>query len=73
MVQVCVYRVTRLKLEDIHINQAYVRVTGKGNKERIVPISDMAVIALRNYITKGRENLVKLRVRNYLLMLMGNH
>lgn len=60
-----------LKLEDIHINQAYVRVTGKGNKERIVPISDMAVIALRNYITKGRENLVKLRVPQLFVNVDG--
>lgn len=47
-----------LSLEDIHLNQAYLRVTGKGNKERVVPISDMAVIAIRNYITKGPVNTI---------------
>lgn len=48
-----------LEMGDVHIAERYVLVHGKGSKERIVPISDMAVIALRNYISKGREQLIK--------------
>lgn len=47
-----------IQMEDIHINQGYVVVKGKGAKERIVPISDMSMIALRNYMVKGRDILL---------------
>ncbi|HCB67407.1 MAG: site-specific tyrosine recombinase XerD [Tenericutes bacterium GWF2_38_8] len=47
-----------IQMEDIHLNQGYVIVKGKGNKERMVPISDMSIIALRNYIVKSREHLL---------------
>lgn len=48
-----------IKTSDIHMAQAYVIVTGKGEKERMVPISDMAVIGIRNYLTNARESLLK--------------
>ena len=48
-----------IQIEDIHLNQSYVIVHGKGSKERMVPISDMANIALRKYMTEGRPNLLK--------------
>lgn len=57
-----------LKTEDIHLNQAYVIVLGKGNKERMIPVSDMAVIALKNYIVKGRPTL-HVQKNNYDLFL----
>lgn len=64
-------RVTELldiKMEDIHLNQGYVIVKGKGNKERMVPISDMSTIALRNYIVKAREVLIKQERTNFLFV-----
>lgn len=48
-----------IKLKDIHMQQSYVIVTGKGNKDRMVPISDMAHIAIRNYLVKARDDLIK--------------
>ncbi|MDE5856120.1 MAG: site-specific tyrosine recombinase XerD [Anaeroplasmataceae bacterium] len=48
-----------LTLADIHLREKYIVVVGKGNKERMVPLGDMAVIALRNYIEKGRPFLSK--------------
>lgn len=48
-----------IKIEDIHLNQSYVIVHGKGDKERMVPISDMANIALRKYMVESREHLLK--------------
>lgn len=61
-----------LKVSDLHINQKYLTVIGKGNKERIVPISDMAVIALRNYLVKAREELVKEKTPYLFLNLNGD-
>jgi integrase/recombinase XerD len=57
-----------IQMEDIHLNQGYVIVKGKGSKERMVPISDMSLIALRNYIVKGRENLLKDKMSKYLFL-----
>lgn len=57
-----------IQMEDIHLNQGYVIVRGKGNKERMVPISDMSTIALRNYIVKSRESLMKGKPSNVLFI-----
>ncbi|MDE7263174.1 MAG: site-specific tyrosine recombinase XerD [Anaeroplasmataceae bacterium] len=48
-----------LSIADIHLREKYIVVIGKGNKERMVPLGEMAVIALRNYIEKGRPFLSK--------------
>ncbi len=48
-----------LKTSDIHLREKYIVVIGKGNKERMVPLGDMAVVALRNYLEKGRPYLSK--------------
>ncbi|MDE7384447.1 MAG: tyrosine-type recombinase/integrase, partial [Anaeroplasmataceae bacterium] len=48
-----------LSTADIHLREKYIVVVGKGNKERMVPLGDMAVLALRNYIEKGRPFLSK--------------
>ncbi|VEU82361.1 site-specific tyrosine recombinase XerD [Acholeplasma hippikon] len=56
-----------IKISDIHMAQSYIIVLGKGNKERMVPISDMATLAIRNYLTKGREQLLK-EPTNYLFL-----
>ncbi|MDE5714853.1 MAG: site-specific tyrosine recombinase XerD [Anaeroplasmataceae bacterium] len=48
-----------LKTADIHLREKYIVVVGKGNKERMVPLGDMATIALRNYLEKGRPYLSK--------------
>src|SRR3989339_891102 len=50
------------------LNQVYIMVRGKGSKERMVPISDPAVIALRNYIVKGRESLIQLEKTQILFL-----
>src|SRR5690554_1979276 len=48
-----------IKIKDIHMQQSYVIVTGKGSKERMVPISDMALIAVRTYLVSARDQLIK--------------
>ena len=46
-----------LRTNDIHLKEKYIEVIGKGNKERIVPLGEMAVIALRKYIEDARSLL----------------
>ena len=44
-----VSELTGLDVEDVDFDQGTVRVLGKGNKERIVPIGETALRALRHY------------------------
>ncbi|MCL2121632.1 MAG: site-specific tyrosine recombinase XerD [Clostridiales bacterium] len=48
-----------LTLRDLDLDAGYLRCIGKGNKERIVPIGDRAIDAIRNYITVFRPQLIK--------------
>lgn len=48
-----------LSISDIHLREKYIVVIGKGDKERMVPLGDIAVTSLRNYIEKGRPFLSK--------------
>ncbi len=41
----------------IDLDERLVRVTGKGDKERIVPIGRQATEALRRYLARGRPHL----------------
>ena len=38
-----------LRAEDLDVNERLVRVRGKGKKERMVPIGETALVAIRNY------------------------
>ena len=42
-----------LKITDIHLKEAYLVIIGKGNKERMVPVGEMAILAVRRYVDKG--------------------
>ncbi len=57
-----------IEMSDIHLNQGYVIVKGKGEKERMVPISDPSVVALRNYIIKARDQLLEGKKSSYLFL-----
>ena len=43
-----------LNLEDIHISMGFVRVFGKGGKERIIPLGGGAITACKRYIEEVR-------------------
>jgi integrase/recombinase XerC len=47
-----------LDLDDVDLGRANLRVTGKGRKERIVPIGAPAARALRTYLGGGRRDLL---------------
>ena len=51
--------VTNARLENLHLDEAIIRVTGKGNKMRLVPVGSAAIDALRDYLDNERPKLVK--------------
>lgn len=48
-----------LDIDDINLPSSSVRVIGKGDKERIIPIHDRAVQAIETYLRKGRIQLLR--------------
>lgn len=48
----------RLDLEDLSLDGAFVRVIGKGDRERLVPVGEVALDAIRAWLAGPRELLV---------------
>lgn len=49
----------RLNVHDIDLQQGLVRLFGKGDKERLVPIGRQAMHWLKRYLAEARPNLLK--------------
>ena len=58
-----VSELTHLRISDLFFEQELIRVIGKGNKERIVPINKMAI---------KRVNIYRNEVRNFITIKKGN-
>ena len=52
-----VSEVISLNLGDINLENGFLRCIGKGSKERLVPVGDIALKALEEYLKKGRSKL----------------
>jgi integrase/recombinase XerD len=78
-----VSEVCSLRLSDLYLGEGFIRVTGKGDKQRLVPISDRAVAELKAYfvdrntipIKKGYEDYVFIseRLKKPLSRIMVFH
>jgi len=58
----------RVRVSDLERNLGFVRVVGKGNKHRIVPVGKSALGAVETYLTSGRPMLLKRRASPYLFV-----
>ncbi len=54
-----VSELTELRVDQVNLRQGVVRITGKGNKERLVPLGEEAVDWLLRYMKEGRAELLK--------------
>ena len=54
-----VSEICSLKIEDIFFDEKYLKICGKGKRERIVPINDKALDILKRYIQTSRVVMVK--------------
>lgn len=52
-----VSELVNLKITDLHLENDYIKVTGKGNKERLVPIGRAAKKLIKNYLTSIRVHI----------------
>lgn len=57
-----------LKVVDISLDEALVKIFGKGSKERLVPIGDCALNAIESYIFIYRPQLIKKQSSDYLFL-----
>lgn len=46
-----------LKLSQVYFNEGFIRIIGKGNKERLVPIGSSAITWVQHYIQHTRNHL----------------
>jgi site-specific recombinase XerD len=61
-----------LKMEDVHMDEGYLKVLGKGNKERIVPIGNNAQKVLQRYLFRFRPKPINPVVQNVFLSQSSN-
>ena len=56
------------RLENMDLDEGFIRVTGKGNKTRIVPVGGKARVALSDYIKNERAELVKSKTSSWIFL-----
>ncbi len=54
-----VSELVNLRLTEINLRQGVLRITGKGSKERLVPVGEEAMAWLNRYLREARQDLVK--------------
>lgn len=58
-----VSELVKLRLEDVNFDAGYLVTVGKGKKERLVPIGEVALVSLRYYVAQVRPRLHRPGVR----------
>ncbi|HEX5226218.1 MAG TPA: site-specific tyrosine recombinase XerD [Bryobacteraceae bacterium] len=57
-----------VRVSELDLNMGVLRVTGKGNKQRMVPVGKSALQAVERYLGDGRPRLLKGRPSPYLFV-----
>ena len=57
-----------LRASDLNLEAGYLSTTGKGNKQRVVPVGDQAAAWLIKYIREGRPALLRKRTSPWLFV-----
>lgn len=65
-----VSELVNLQLSDLHLEMKLIQTVGKGNKERLLPIGDVAIDYLQRYLKDSRPQLI--RSRQYVSTLFLN-
>ena len=57
-----------LRTDDVNLKMGFVRCTGKGDKERVVPIGEIAARLIEEYIDRARGKLAKGQRSEFLFL-----
>jgi integrase/recombinase XerD len=60
--------VVSLRMENVDANAGFLRVLGKGGKERVVPVAEAALAALHEYLKDWRPKFLKKKATNALFL-----
>ncbi len=63
-----VSELVNLKLSDINFEAGFIRVRGKGDKERVVPIAHRSMEKLKKYLVELRPKLLKRNASDYVFL-----
>jgi integrase/recombinase XerD len=59
---------TNLKFSDLFLDEGFIRVEGKGSKQRLVPISHTAIREINNYLPDRKQMDAKKGSENYVFL-----
>ena len=68
-----VSELVELQLSQLHLQERFVRVMGKGGKERLVPLSDRAVAELQDWFYDRQQLKVKPGEEDYVFLNRRGH
>ena len=57
-----------LKLGNLHLNNGFIEIFGKGNKERIVPVGEEAIYLINKYLETARLLYVNNKSKDYVFL-----
>jgi len=57
-----------LKMTDLNLDLGFLRVTGKGNKQRMIPVGSKARASIEEYTSQARSALLKSKSSPYLFV-----
>lgn len=63
-----VSELTNLKLSDLYLDEGFLKVEGKGSKQRLVPISPKAIQEIRLYLPDRNQGRIKPGYEDYLFL-----
>ncbi len=64
-----VSELTNLKISDLYFKEEMIKVTGKGNKQRLIPISKYTIDCINKYLNLERENgKIQLPFRDHVFL-----
>lgn len=63
-----VSELVKLRLSDINFEAGFIRIKGKGDKERVVPIAQRTIERIKNYLIHLRPKLLKKSASDYVFL-----
>lgn len=57
-----------LRISDLYLDEGFIKVEGKGSKQRLVPISPKAIKEIKNYFLTRSDGLIKPEFEDYVFI-----